>query len=247
MKSSKAAATLLLAIFSFYEIALPFTFQVEKTIIAIVDFQNTSADNSLDYLERTIPESISTTMAKGGRLEIVERSRLEAALKEMEMSELGIVDASQAVKIGRAVGAKAILVGSFVNIGGIIRINARLINVETSIVIHADNAQGQVGAEIFDLMDRMAEAMEKKMLGEPAETEATQPEPEPEPQRVIVPQPPPMTPAVVRQPAVVPQKRSGGGLGWLVLLLAVGGGGYYYYAYVLNAPATVDVNVDIQP
>lgn len=245
MKSSKAVATLLLAIFTFYEIALPFTFQVEKTIIAIVDFQNTSADDALDYLEKTIPESISTSMAKGGRLEIVERSRLEAGLKEMEMSELGIVDESQAAKIGRAVGANAILVGSFVSIGGVLRINARLIDVQTSRVINAESVQGQVGAEIFDLMDQMALSMEQQLVGEPPEAVAAQPEPEP--QRVIVPQPPPMTPAVVRQPAVVPPKRSGGGLGWLILLLAVGGGGYYYYAYVLNAPATVDINVDIQP
>lgn len=241
MKTRKAVATLLLAIFSFYEIALPFTFQVEKIVIAIVDFQNTSADNALDYLEKTIPESISTSMAKGGRLEIVERSRLEEALKEMEMSELGIVDESQAVKIGLAVGANAILVGSFVSIGGVLRINARLIDVQTSRVINAEIVQGQVGAEIFDLMDQMALSMEQQLVGAPPVTVAAQPEPEPEPR------PQPTTPMMARQPVMTAKKSSHRGLLLLLVVVAGGAAGYYYFTRVKNAPATVDIKVNIQP
>ena len=46
-------------------------------------------------------------MASSGRLEIVERSRLEAALTEMDMSMLGIVDEETAAEInitGRGCG-----------------------------------------------------------------------------------------------------------------------------------------------
>ena len=48
MKTRKAVATLLLAVFSFSEVALPLTFQGGKTVIAIVDFQNTSQNDRLD-------------------------------------------------------------------------------------------------------------------------------------------------------------------------------------------------------
>lgn len=245
MKTRKAAATLLLAIFSFYEIALPLTFQERKIVIAIVDFQNTSADNALDYLEKTIPESISTSMAKGGRLEIVERSRLEAALNEMEMSELGIVDESQAVEIGRAVGANAILVGSFVSIGGTLRINARLIDVQTSRIINAENVQGRVGAEIFDLMDQMAASMEQQLVGEPLETAAASPAPttQPEPAPQLQPTPPMMA----RQPAMTAKKSSGRGLLLLLVLVAGGAAGYYYFTQLEDDPATIEINVNIQP
>ncbi|MFB0515189.1 MAG: CsgG/HfaB family protein [Candidatus Neomarinimicrobiota bacterium] len=238
MKARKVVATLLLTVFSFYEIALPFTFLQEKIVIAIVDFQNTSADDTLDYLEKTIPESISTTMAKGGQLEIVERSRLEAALKEMEMGMIGIVDEETAVELGRAVGASAILVGSFVSIGSILRINARLIDVQTSKVIKAESVQGRVGEEIFDLMDQMAVSMEAQLVGAPQAAVVPPTEPEPE-------QP---APAVIPPaPAPVPKKKSGKGILWLLVLAAGGAAGYYYYTNVLNAPATVTVNVNIEP
>ncbi|UCD38249.1 MAG: hypothetical protein JSW54_01855 [Fidelibacterota bacterium] len=238
MKARKATATLLLCIFSFYELALPFAFPQEKVVIAIVDFQNTSADDTLDYLEKTIPESISTTLAKGGRLEIVERSRLESALKEMEMHEIGIVDEQTAAELGRAVGASAILVGSYVSIGSVLRINARLIDVQTSKVIKAESVQGRVGVEIFDLMDQMAISMEGQLVGGQVPEEVIVPEPEPEP---VQPQPP-----VAQQPRVVPRKRK---TGWILPVVILGGAAAIYYFTLAqeDEPAKVTINVDIEP
>lgn len=236
MNGRKITATLLLAIFSLYDFCYPFVLQDDKVVIAIVDFRNTSPDDELDYLQKTIPESISTTMAKGGRLEIVERSRLQEALTEMEMSELGIVDESRAAEIGRAVGANAILVGSFVSIGGTLRINARLIDVQTSRIIKAETVQGQVGPEIFNLMDQMASSMEIQLLGE-----AT-----PEPAVAVAPaQPVPETTQPVQQQVVV-KKKTGRRMFWIMALCAAGGAGYYYY-YSQVKPATVSVTVNIQP
>lgn len=145
------------------------SWQDEKIIIAIVNFKNTSADEDLDYLEETIAEAISTTLAAGSRLEIVERGLLEEALKEIEMSMIGIVDEKTAAEVGRAVGANAVLVGSFVSIGRIIRINTRLVDVQTGKVIKAGNVQGSVGEEIFHLMDQVALSMEQELTGRVAE------------------------------------------------------------------------------
>lgn len=243
----KSVATFLLATFCFHTVALPFVQDAPKIIIAIVDFKNTSNDSDLDYLNQTIPESISTSMAKSGRLEIVERSRLEEALNEMQMSEVGIVDESQAAELGRAVGANAILVGSYVAIGGILRINARLIDVQTSRIIKAENVQGRVGSEIFNMMDEMAESMETQLLGQAAPKIVTPP-PEPEPtQTTTANRPPAKTPAEpVRrpQPQVMVVRSGVNPMMVLMVLAIVGAAGYFYY---ISLPAKVTVNVDIQP
>lgn len=165
MRRQKLISSLLLT-FLLYDFAYALIPQEEKNVIAIVDFRNTGQDNNLDYLEKTIPETIITRMAKSGGLEIVERTRLQEALKEMELGMAGIVDEQTAVELGRAVGASAILVGSFVSIGELIRINARLIDVKTSRIIKAESVQGKVGEEIFDLMDQMADSMETQLVGE---------------------------------------------------------------------------------
>ena len=142
----------------------------EKLIVAVVDFTNIKKDPALDYLVKGIPESIITYLGKSGKLEIVERSRLEAALREMQLTMSGIVDEQTAVEVGKAVGANAIMVGSFLQIGNLIRINTRLIDVKTSRVIAAEQVQGTPGEEIFTLMDRTAAAFESVLGLDPEDT-----------------------------------------------------------------------------
>ncbi len=163
----KHIAIFILVTFVFQTFAIAYPFQDdEKVVIAIVDFKNTSRDQSLDYLEKAIPESIITRMAKDGKLEIVERSRLQDAISEMKLGMSGVVDEQTAVEVGRAVGANAILVGSYVRIGSMIQINARLIDVKTSRIIKADSKRGRVGEEIFTLMDETAQSMEDQLIGQ---------------------------------------------------------------------------------
>jgi TolB-like protein len=171
-----------------------------KLAIAVVDFTNTSGDESFDYLSKTIPESLITALAEGGDLKIVERGRLEAALKEMKLQLSDIVDEATAVQLGKAVGANAIIVGSFVAIGSKLRISSRLIDVQTATVITGKNATGRVGEDIFRVMDEMADAMRDELLDR-----AEQPE----------------TIETVRVPVSKPAettKKGGGGKTWLYVL-----------------------------
>ena len=159
----------------FYGTVFPFSPLDDKIVIAVVDFRNTGNDKSYDYLENTIPEAIITNLAKGGNVEIVERSRLTEALKEMELGMTGVIDEQTAIEVGKAVGANAILLGSFVSIGDVIRINARLIDVETSRILKAETVQGGVGEEIFSLMDEMARSIEAQLIGETEQVVQIQP------------------------------------------------------------------------
>ena len=144
--------------------------EARKLTIAVVDFTNTNKDPELDYLVKGIPESIITYLGKRGKVRIVERTRLDAALKELKLGISGIVDEQTAVKVGKAVGATAIIVGSFIRVAGNIRINARLINVQTGEIITAEQVQGPLD-QIFTLMDRTSEAMWAKLVGRPIEVQ----------------------------------------------------------------------------
>lgn len=166
----------------------------QKVTIAIMDFQNTSSKTNLDYLQKAIPEALITRLAESGNLNIVERSRLDDAIKEMKLGMTGLVDQSAAAEIGKAVGANAIMVGSFLEISNVIRLNARLIDVQTSKVLIAKTVQGQVGAEIFNLMDGLAKSIEEQLLGKkvtpkPQPTPRSQPQPQ-QTRRTYIPPPP---------------------------------------------------------
>lgn len=177
MKVKKITFLLLLVFLASRINANPINPGKDKIIIAVVDFRNTGGDEGLNYLEKTIPENIITRMAKSGETEIVERSRLQEALTEMELGFSGIVDEQSAVELGRAVGANAILLGSFASIGQKIRINARLIEVKSSRIIKAEVVEGNVSDEIFTMMDHLAYSMESQLLDREHETIQYQPIP----------------------------------------------------------------------
>ncbi len=171
-----------------------------RLAIAVVDFTNTSGDESYDYLSKTIPENLITSLAENGDLRIVERGRLESALKEMKLQLSDIVDEATAVQLGKAVGASAIIVGSFVAIESKLRISSRLIDVQTATVITGKNATGRVGEDIFRIMDEMADAMREELLARAERPETIE--------TVRVP---------VSKPAQV-AKKGGGGKTWLYVL-----------------------------
>ena len=79
-------------------------------------------------------EDLSTALVKTGVFQLVERSRLDDVLRELRIQNSGLVDSSTAKKLGRLVGAKAVLVGSISDRKDCYVINARLINTETGIV-----------------------------------------------------------------------------------------------------------------
>jgi TolB-like protein len=175
MMRRKAISLCLLAILLFYQLPLAVAQQNEKITIAVVDFYNTGRNKENDYLMETIPESIVTTMAKSGKIEIVERARLKETLDEMVYNMAGIIDEKTAAKVGKAVGANAILLGSFAEIEKEIQINARLIDVETSKIIAAESVRGTLGKDNFALMDEIAESMEQKLFPPPEEPKIEKP------------------------------------------------------------------------
>ncbi|GAB4364874.1 MAG: hypothetical protein Kow0042_03780 [Calditrichia bacterium] len=227
--------------------------QANKITIAVVDFQNTSGKRDLDYLQKSIPEMLITNLAKKERLNIVERSRLEDAVKEMQLGMTGIVDQSKAIELGKAVGANAIMVGSFLDIGGVIRINARLIDVQTSKVIKAESVQGRTGQEIFDLMDQLANSIEAQLVGQP-KTEEKAVTQQPTDRRVTQKQEPARK--TTEQPPTVSQKKGGSkttlyilggaaliGGGVAAAMLLGGGGGNGGGEENPNSNVTITINI----
>ncbi len=170
MKAQKVISVVLMVSFLMNLCGVPLVLgeEKERLTVAVVDFANTKKDPELDYLIKGIPESLITYLGKRGEVHIVERSRMEAALEEMKLGMSGIVDEQTAVEVGRAVGATAVMVGSFLQIGDRIRINTRLIDVGTSKIMAAEQTLGRVD-EIFELMDQTAEGMWAKLVDRPVD------------------------------------------------------------------------------
>ena len=102
---------------SFFDVSLIVAQEDKGLTITVVDFTNTRKDAELEYLVKGIPESIITYLGKRGEVHIVERGRLEAAMEELKLGMSGVTDPETAVELGKALGAAAVMVGSFLQIG----------------------------------------------------------------------------------------------------------------------------------
>ena len=126
--------------------------------IAIADLSNISDNTNLDGYGKPIAEMIFTELARAQKLSLVERSRLEDAINEIALSDVGITNAQTAAKIGRAVSARHIFVGTLSEFKqeGAIVITTRLIDVESGRVVDGwserstEDNLSQVAARIAD-------------------------------------------------------------------------------------------------
>ena len=83
------------------------------TNTAAVTYFNTSAlDSSLAVLGKGLAEFLTTDLSKVKQLKIVERSRLQRILEELEFSRTKYVDQSTAPRIGKLLGAHQLITGS---------------------------------------------------------------------------------------------------------------------------------------
>ncbi|WP_246057631.1 FlgO family outer membrane protein [Leptospira gomenensis] len=104
--------------------------------IAIFDFEGIKGERTI--LGKRIPESLITHLTSNN-IQILERRSLDSALKELSFQKTGLTDGSDLRnKLGKFLGADAILIGTIKNDKEEILINSRIINIETGTVIAAE-------------------------------------------------------------------------------------------------------------
>jgi serine/threonine protein kinase len=123
--------------------------------LAVLPFSNLSKDPKFANLETGVEDALTQSMVESGRFRTVERSQLDRVMNELNLNRGEYVDPATAQKIGRLIGAQYLVVGSLQVWQGQIRLNARLIRVETGEVVGAEKVMGPV-AETLKLPDQLA-------------------------------------------------------------------------------------------
>jgi len=116
--------------------------------LAILPFENNSVTDPLKYvpLSKGIAAMLITDLNRAGTsIKLIEREKIQALLKEIALGQSGAIDQATAVRVGRVLGAQSIGFGSFMVLEEAVRIDLRIINVETSEVIMADSVTGNSG------------------------------------------------------------------------------------------------------
>jgi TolB-like protein len=110
-----------------------------KFKLAVMEFQTYDQQPENSRLGSMIGEMFTTEIVESRAFRIVEREQLEKVLKELKVAQSGIVDTTQAQKVGKMVGAAVIVTGSVMKVGDRLRIDSRIIEVETGVIVSADS------------------------------------------------------------------------------------------------------------
>ena len=103
--------------------------QTKRTKIAVIEFMNLQGE-STDF-GKFIAEELITRLFRTGKFEVIERQLLNKIIEEHQLNLSGMVDESSARELGKILGVDAIASGSVTDLGGSMKINARLISTES--------------------------------------------------------------------------------------------------------------------
>lgn len=142
----------------------------EKVRVAVLDFDysNVSDPRWIGILggregARGVSDILINKLVESGRYSVIERSRLDAVLREQNLGASGRVDASTAAQIGRILGVDYVIVGSITefdiqqsrqginvpfvgqtrtNTEASVKLNARMVNTTTAEIVGTSEGKG---------------------------------------------------------------------------------------------------------
>ncbi len=119
-------------------------------VLAVTYFDAHSVDPDLEPLGRGVADMLMTDLQRGAEVRVVERTRLNEILAELQLQRSAYIDESTAQRLGRGLGATAVVTGSMTAAIEGMRIDARVVDVETGEVLFSAQATGPTD-RFFDL------------------------------------------------------------------------------------------------
>jgi TolB-like protein len=109
--------------------------QQQKRRIAVVPFRELEGKGTL--LSAFLAEELTTHLFEAESVEIVERTLLDRAMTELRLNATGAIDPDSAKRIGKMIGADALVVGTIADLTSTVAVNCRLIDTEKGTVFAA--------------------------------------------------------------------------------------------------------------
>lgn len=155
--------------------------QFPEQSIAVLNFRNLGGNAGFDPLTKGLADMVITDLSQVKALTVIERSRMQALMEEMGLGQSGLVNEQTAPRVGRLLGVKKVLQGSFLDLaGGRLRLDASLADA----VAKAAQSIGETSGElarffrleknlVFKIIDelkiKLTAAEEKAILTIPTE------------------------------------------------------------------------------
>lgn len=127
--------------------------------VAVLPFDNGGSygqdKENFDALQKGIAGMLISELAANPAARVVEREEIQKLLEEQNLGATGRVNPETAAKVGKLVGARYVVLGSFIDFYGDFRVDVRLVNVETSEIVKVEKDQAQRD-HLFQIIQNVA-------------------------------------------------------------------------------------------
>ena len=112
--------------------------QERKPAIAVWDLENLSPNAYAQAdLGTLLSAKIMETVRQNAQCTLVERQQLQLVLRELDLGSSALADASTQLRIGKIAGARLMIFGAYQVIADQMRLDLRIVEVETGRILKA--------------------------------------------------------------------------------------------------------------
>lgn len=128
--------------------------EIPANTVAVVEFAGGDLPPELEPLTRGLAEFTALDLAKVGSLRVVDRLKMDAIRKELELSRSQFADPASAPRIGKLVGGRHIVTGTLLGLGDeAVRLDGAVVNTVDRSVRTAEPADGAL-QDIFKVQKK---------------------------------------------------------------------------------------------
>jgi TolB-like protein len=121
--------------------------------VVVWDFDNQTVPalstlpvGAVDFLQRSLSESLVVALLQSPGQTVVDRLRLQAVLAEQKLGAGELADEATRLRLGRIVGARRMVFGGFFVVGRTVQVNLRVVDTGSSQVLFADESTADFDA-----------------------------------------------------------------------------------------------------
>ncbi len=129
----------------------------EKRTLAILDFSNNSIAQraEMEPLSQGLADIFTTGFSRIDAFTVVERQNIRKVITELQFQQSEFVDPEKAQRMGKILGAEFLVLGGFVHsFGGDLRIDLRIVEVESGRTVRGEEATGDLD-DLFDVVEEL--------------------------------------------------------------------------------------------
>ncbi len=126
-----------------------------KKVVAVLYFDNNTGQQTYDPLGKGLADMMISDLSGVPVIQLVERAHLQKLIEELELQQSAYFDPETAQDMGHMVGAEYVVTGALTGLLPEIRIDARVVRVETSEIVKTAHATG-AEKEFFKLQQALS-------------------------------------------------------------------------------------------